>query len=139
VPPSHYESFKTYLLYVLAQQTTGQSPTPTELIENSGELVDLPVAYQIAVLNFIAHEVGGTVFDNTLCAVTLPNGGGDTFDCYDVGDTSLHLPDGGTGFSDIWILADAAIPPGDSFDTYSVGAVTTLADGTGFTGNWLYL
>jgi len=62
------------------------------------------------------------VFDTTLCGVTsLTNGGGDTFDCYDLGTWSP--PAGGTGFTGAWVQSNNPFlfPYGDSFDLYAVG------------------
>lgn len=79
------------------------------------------------------------LFDPLPCVVTIANGGGDTFNCYDV-ETVTTLKNGGTAFSGLWALGSSPFANGlgDTFDTYTVGPAGTLSAGTGFTGNWVY-
>ena len=79
-------------------------------------------------------EVAIKVFDPGPCAVvTLTNGGGDTFNCYDDGEVAT-FPNAGTGFSGPWMVG---LPwrADDTFDDYSDGVKVTDTMNGG-TGHW---
>jgi len=96
----------------------------------------------------VYDEVEHIVFDRRACAVTLTNGGGDSFDCYTVG---VFVPvSAGTGLSGVWISGDnlTGFVYGDSFDSYTVEATPltqslaadesyTTGTGTAFSGAWI--
>lgn len=73
------------------------------------------------------------------CKLVVANGGGDTFDCYDVGE-GLSDPNGGTAFSGGWVAYTSyqRYPNGDSFDSYAVESPITgsLNNGEGFLNPW---
>lgn len=91
----------------------------------------------------VETEIQGSFspFDGTLCNQAVTGGGGDLFDCYDVGVLTPSYftgKDGGTGWSGVWIFAHNPFGEqfGDTFDSYADGAAGTMGGGTGFSGNW---
>ncbi len=77
-------------------------------------------------------------FDPTLCAVATISGGmssgGNTFDCYTVGDVDV-LPLAGTGLTNVYTgdsIAD--ITYGDTFESYPVGSYDGGTPGSSATG-----
>lgn len=84
-------------------------------------------------------EVAIKVFDPGPCAVvTVTNGGGDKFDCYDEGEFET-LPNAGTGFDGVW-LAGGIQTAIDDFQTYADGVkvTDTMEDGDHWAGNWRF-
>lgn len=141
IPPGYLEIFKTYMLYTAALEADPGtiSPLPLQAIEDAPSWVYTPTIVE-SIAEFISKNYPPVQFDPTLCTVVITNGGGDTFDCYDV-ETVTTFKDGGTGFTGVWIQADSPFGYvyGDTFDTYPVGAAGVLNDGTGSTGAWIYV
>jgi hypothetical protein len=73
------------------------------------------------------------------CIVSgVPNGFGDSFDCYLDGEIT-NPTETGTGFSGPWLVSDSPFNNvlGDTFNSYRNTQKSNFLVGTGFTGSWI--
>jgi len=76
----------------------------------------------------------GVTFNAALCAVTaFADGGGTTFECYDVGSYDTSMPLAGTLFTALYVGNNPSLI-GDTFEDYSVGAYAGGTPGSSVTG-----
>lgn len=91
----------------------------------------------VAILNSGAATAAPDACTVTYTGTTI--GGSDTFECYVAATPFVATVNGGAGWSAaaryaVGYLGQQAI---DTFETYGTGAITTLADGEGWSGAWV--
>lgn len=142
IPPGYLEVFKTYMLYTAALLVDPGviSPIPFQAIEDAPSWVSTPTIVESVGTYISRNYPSRNIINPAACVAVVTNGGGDLFDCYNVGETNNFLPAAGTAFTGNWIFSENPFGHafGDTFQDYSVGAAGTLNRGTGFPGAWIY-